>query len=125
MPSDAEWTQLTDYVSSQDEYVCGSDNSYIAKALASTNGWHSFSDVYSGNCNIGHSLSSNNTTGFSAMPAGYSDNNSFGEETIFWSSTESYPDYAWYRKLEYIYAHVISGDATTKNWCFSVRCLKD
>ena len=125
VPSDAEWTQLTDYVSNQDEYVCGSDNSYIAKALASTNDWHSFSDVYSGNCNIGHSLSSNNTTGFSAMPAGFSDYSSFGEETIFCCSTESSPNDAWYRKLEHIYAFVERGDAATKNWCFSVRCLKN
>ena len=35
VPSDAEWTELTNYVSSQSQYVCGDDTNYIAKALAS------------------------------------------------------------------------------------------
>jgi uncharacterized protein (TIGR02145 family) len=60
VPSDAEWTQLTDYVSSRNQYVCGSDSTFIAKALASQIGWdNSFSSE------LGDMPSNNNATGFS------------------------------------------------------------
>lgn len=65
VPSDAEWTQLTNYVSSQSQYVCGS-NIKIAKALASTTGWNSSTNT----CAVGNNPSSNNVTGFSAFPVG-------------------------------------------------------
>ena len=35
----AAMVQLTNYVSNQSEYQCGGNSSYIAKALASTEGW--------------------------------------------------------------------------------------
>ena len=44
LPSDAEWTQLTNYVSSQSEYTCGGNSSFIAKALASAEGWNTHTD---------------------------------------------------------------------------------
>ena len=70
VPSDAEWTQLTDYVSRQSENVCIDTigGSYIAKALASNTGWNNYS--YS-TCAVGYNRSSNNATGFGALPAGY------------------------------------------------------
>ena len=85
VPSDAEWTQLTDYVSSQSEYVCGSDNmyTYIAKALAGTTGWSSSTNT----CAVGNTPSQNNSTGFGALPAGRYDNH-FGTNANFWSATE-------------------------------------
>lgn len=67
VPSYAEWTQLTDYVSSQSQYVCSNNNTSIAKALASTIGWNS----YLGDCQVGANSDANNATGFSAVPAGY------------------------------------------------------
>ena len=91
VPSDAEWTQLTDYVSSQSEYVCGNVYTYIAKALASTTGWDS-STIF---CAIGNISSNNNATGFSMLPAGFysriSSYNDFGICAFFWSATAS-PD---------------------------------
>ena len=39
VPSDAEWLQLTDYVSSQSRYVCGNKKNSIGKALASDSQW--------------------------------------------------------------------------------------
>ena len=50
VPSDAEWTQLTNYVSSQSEYVCGNDEENIAKVLASTTGWN----ISTNTCAVGN-----------------------------------------------------------------------
>ncbi len=122
VPSDAEWTQLENYVSSRSEYVCGSNSSYIAKALASTTGWNS-DDV---NCAIGNNPSANNATGFSAVPAGYSygDYNSFGFYAYFWSATQSSSYNACCRYLGSFLAYVLRFDYN-KNYGYSVRCLRN
>lgn len=39
IPSDSEWDTLIRYVSGQQEYRCNGYTAYIAKALASTEGW--------------------------------------------------------------------------------------
>ena len=122
VPSDAEWTQLTDYVSSQSQYVCGNDNTYIAKALASTTGWNTSSNT----CAVGNNQSSNNVTGFSAFPAGYYSGsyNDFGYNAYYWSSTEYNSSAAWDRCLRYGYASV-SRSKYKKDYGFSVRCVRD
>ena len=123
VPSDAEWTQLTDYVSSQSAYVCNSTNTYIAKALASTTGWITSTNT----CAAGNNPTANNATGFSAVPTGNSVGSGFnwsGYSTTFWSSTQNYSSYAWYRSLGYSNA-TMTGDNTNKNYGFSVRCLRD
>ncbi len=123
LPSDAEWTQLTDYVSSQSEYTCSGNSSYIAKALASTEGWNTSTN----SCAVGNNQGSNNATGFSAVPAGICGGSSFngvGGYAYFWSSTQILSDYAWYRSLGYGYANV-GRYRDAKNGGFSVRCLRD
>ena len=122
VPSDAEWTQLTSYVSSQSEYVCGSNNTYIAKALAGTTGWSSSTNT----CAIGNTPSQNNSTGFSALPAGtyagsYTD---FGYYTYFWSATETSSTSAYYRFLRNVNATVLR-NSTGGSIGSSVRCLRD
>ncbi len=123
VPSDAEWTQLTDYVSSQSQYQCRGNSSYIAKALASTRYWHSSSNT----CAIGNNLSSNNATGFSAVPAGSYDGYYYnlGTNGRFWISTEKDDDLALYRNLNRSYANVTNNDDYHKRTGHSVRCLKD
>ena len=123
VPSDAEWTQLTDYVSSQSEYVCGSDSTYIAKALAGTTGWSSSTNT----CAVGNTPSQNNSTGFSALPAGLYDGDylDFGDYALFWSATERNSDFAYKRTLGYDYAGVSRGNYFTKYLGFSVRCVRD
>ena len=123
VPSDAEWTQLTDYVSSQSQYVCGSTSTYIAKSLASTTGWASTS---TNTCAVGNAPSSNNATGFGALPAGtyYGSYNYFGDDADFWSSTELSSAYAYYRSLYYSFAYVDRSHYNKYN-AFSVRCVKD
>lgn len=122
VPSDAEWTQLTDYLSSQTQYQCGSSSTKIAKALASTSGWYSSSIT----CAVGNAPISNNSTGFSVLPAGDYNNgnyNNFGCDAWFFSTTE-YNDKAYGRHLGYDGAFVgIMCDKKSNG--FSVRCVRD
>ena len=123
LPSDAEWIQLTNYVSSQSEFQCGGNSNYIAKALASTEGWYTSTN----NCVVGNDPSTNNATGFSAVPAGDHYGSSFynsGSLANFWSSTEYSSSDAYNRGLFYSTASVGSFD-NHKSGGYSVRCLRD
>ena len=122
VPSDAEWTQLTDYCSGHTECVCSGSGDNIAKSLAADHDWH----ITTGECAVGNDLSSNNITGFSALPAGSYGGSYyfFGDGAYFWSATEHSSSYAYYPSLYYNRAFVTSnyGD---KYFGFSVRCVKD
>ncbi len=122
VPSDAEWTQLTDHVSSQSRYLCGGSSSNIAKALASETGWSSSSTA----CAPGNNPSGNNAAGFSALPAGFYDGDctNFGFDAYFWSSTEDDIFDAYFRNLYYRYAYV-DRYAYSKDYGQSVRCLRN
>lgn len=122
VPSDGEWSQLTDYVSGQGEYVCGGDNTHIAKALSGKTGWNSDTTT----CAIGNTLSSNNATGFGALPAGKYLNgyDSFGSRTFFWCTTESGRYSAYNCGLGSDYAIVVR-NYYYKESGFSVRCVRD
>ena len=124
VPSDAEWIQLTNYVSSQSQYVCGGDEDYIyiAKALASEEGWNSSTD----NCAVGNNPDANNATGFSARPAGYysGSSNYFGSTAYFWSATQINSGVAFYRYLTYTNAGV-ARYLSYKNYGYSVRCVRN
>lgn len=121
LPSDAEWTVLTDYVSSVSEYQCGNSNN-IAKALASTTGWNTTTSY----CVVGNDQGTNNASGFGAVPAGYWKYGFLyaGYDANFWSSTELNSYLACYRYLYYNDAYV-THDNYFKYSGFSVRCLRD
>ena len=124
VPSDAEWTQLTGYLSSQSQYVCGDTNINIAKALASSVLWNSSSTP----CAVGNEPNSNNSTGFGALPAGHLGNGSFGgKQTHFWSST--YSRYgAWCRLIQNGNPAIVRTDwyyGGSPESGMSVRCLRD
>ena len=134
VPSDAEWTQLTDYVSTQSEYVCGGNYINIAKAMVSTMGW----DLSSlGNpCLAGNDTpATNNTTGFGALPAGYGDNeytNEFtfgglGYYTTFWTSTIAEVSYdpVYYRTFHFNLAEILRNYDYGYGSAKSVRCIHD
>ena len=124
LPSDAEWTLLTDYVGSVPEYQCGGSSGNIAKALASIAWWESYSFEC---CPGDQSVTANNATGFSAVPAGYCNGSSFfyaGNDAYFWSATQGSSYGAYYRGLYYNSAYVSRG-GDYKNYGFSVRCLRD
>ena len=122
VPSDAEWMQLINYVSSQSEYMCGNDNTSIAKALASASGWSSSSNA----CAIGDTPSTNNATGFYSLPAGYFNMSyrNFGEAAFFWSATQSASNSAYYRQLSYNNATMVSSNGR-KYLGLPVRCVCD
>jgi len=119
IPSDDEWTELTDYVAQYPIYRCVGNAADIAKSLASTTGWNS----YSGNCVIGNDPSKNDHTGFSAMPAGYYDGSfhGFGQYANFWSTSEASSS-AWYRYLDYNLS-VVTRNSMSKSRGKSIRCV--
>ncbi len=126
VPSDAEWTQLTDYVSSQSTYRCGTgDNAdNIASALASkTTDWYS-SDIL---CAVGHNPESNNETGFDAFPAGFYFSEGYTNSrasALFISATETSTEKVWGRILGYFHGNV-NRTNNEKLRGYSVRCLRD
>ncbi|MCQ2272204.1 MAG: hypothetical protein MJZ72_05395 [Bacteroidales bacterium] len=124
VPSDAEWSQLTDYVSSQSQYYCSNNPENIAKALASTSNWTSST----GTCAVGNSQSTNNATGFSALPAGgYDYNGSYnsGSGAYFWSATQNNVGSAWGRNLSSGTAGVYRYSGNYMYYGRSVRCVRD
>ena len=124
VPSDAEWSQLTQYVSEQDNCRCSNDQSYIAKSLASRTYWNTSTNI----CAVGNDLNTNNTTGFSALPAGLFNLSGFiyslDYGTHFWSATESASDRAWERSLGTAYPYV-GRSSNYKHDGYSVRCVRD
>ena len=132
VPSVAEWTQLEDYVGGQSQYMCGTDNDEIAKALAYTAGWKNPQTTYY--CAPGNNQNANNATGFSALPAGsYNawcglgydlEDTEFSEAVNYWSTTTQNNSDAQFFRLYYNYSYVLTTYDTKGNG-FSVRCLKD
>ena len=137
LPSDAEWTQLRNYLSLHSEYQCGGVNNQTAKSLASTTGWLNPSE----NCTIGTYQSNNNSTGFNAFPAGKyhiyigNDNNTYyeyeslGGSTYFWSTTETssslFPGrFAQCMMLYFNFTYIDVG-GIEKTDGVSVRCIRD
>ena len=120
VPSDGEWTALTDYVSSQNQYLCNNSSTNIAKALASELYWNL---NYSPYCAAGTILTApNNATGFSAKPISdlYP---SIGNYAQYWSATKKDNDSVWTRRIGYSSATV--DRAAVRNGTYSVRCVFD
>ncbi len=126
VPSDAEWAVLEDFVGGQDTCKCSNNTTYIGKALAATSGW----TVSTNTCAVGNGQTTNNKTGFSALPVGYKygSNSNYsggsGNDAYFWSSTQSDSSNAWYRSLDYSYAGVTRTNQSMY-YGYSVRCLRD
>ena len=124
VPSYAEWSQLLNYVKQQDQYRCNSNSNNIAKALASNTYWNTSTTT----CAVGNSPSSNNTTGFSAIPAGRytaSAYDQFRKRVYFLSATESGSNLAYGSCLDYDNASVSNNSGYAKYSGYSVRCLRD
>jgi len=103
LPSNAEWTALTNAVGSN-----------AGTKLKATNGWNS-----NGN--------GTDTYGFSALPGGDGGGDDFGGVGIYgnwWSSTEIDASQVYYRSMHYYYANV-DEHLVGKTNLLSVRCVKD
>ena len=122
VPSDAEWDTLKTYLTNNGYGYSGS----IAKSLADTTGWKTSSDEG----DIGNNPSTNNSSGFSAMPGGYrsyagGDFGNFGNNCDWWCSAENNSYDAYLRSLSYDYGTLQRHYNYGKNYGFSVRCIKD
>ncbi|HTA84193.1 MAG TPA: fibrobacter succinogenes major paralogous domain-containing protein [Bacteroidia bacterium] len=101
VPTDKEWSTLNNYLGG---------NAVAAKKVKTAIGWNG-----------------DNSSGFNALPAGYTGNGIFdglGSYTCFWSVTNKLPTYVYTyslgtNKAEFLqsYNNVARG--------FSIRCLKD
>ena len=125
VPSDAEWTTLENHLIANGYNYDGTPTeNKIAKAMASTTGWIS----YTGTGAPGYDQSLNNDSGFNAFPEGYRDDNgSFNNEggnAIFWSSTENDSNDAWYRYLSFNSSYLYRPN-NNKQGGFSVRFVRD
>jgi uncharacterized protein (TIGR02145 family) len=109
LPSDDEWTTLTDYVGSN-----------AGTKLKSSIGWTSYSNVPAGTDDYG----------FSAFPGGrgLSGGNSFayaGKYGDWWSATEGAYNSALTRGMRYDDEIVHSYWNSSKDFLLSVRCVQD
>jgi uncharacterized protein (TIGR02145 family) len=106
IPTDAEWTTLTNYLGG--EKIAGAK-------MKSNTGWE--------NDGIG-----TNSSAFAGLPGGF--RNSYGgfygigSSGYWWSSSEDYTSYAWFRYLNSSNGNVSSSNFNKQNG-FSVRCLRD
>ncbi|MDR2584410.1 MAG: fibrobacter succinogenes major paralogous domain-containing protein [Fibromonadaceae bacterium] len=113
IPSNAEWTTLTNYVGA----------STAGTKLRATSDWFNGTDYY------GYSaLSGTDDYGFSALPGGYGfPSGSFedvGNRDYWWAATEYDASYANHREIHYLSADVNSGSSDKCSFV-SVRCVQD
>jgi uncharacterized protein (TIGR02145 family) len=109
VPSDSQWTILTDYLT-DNGYGDGGSGNDIAKSMLSISGWFSLE------------LASNNSSGFTAFPAGYRSGNGNFEDSsnsTYWIALENQ-----YYSLTY-YVSTVSKGVVDSRRGYSVRCLKD
>ena len=116
VPTDAEWTQLTDYV--------GGIGAAGGK-LKETGATH-WILTNNGTANV-----ATNKTGFTALPGGargyFGTYGQVSNSGYWWSSTQhqTYANYVWARIMVYDLSNVNRVFDVIKEFGFSVRCVKD
>jgi uncharacterized protein (TIGR02145 family) len=114
VPSDDEWTLLTDYLGGWT--IAGGKMKTTGTAETSTGLW------------ISPNSGATNSSGFSGVPSGRKGEG--GEyvdmemSAVWWSATEVYSGVAWGRRLYSNYESAVPADFYEHNG-FSVRCIKD
>ena len=105
IPTDAEWTILTDNLGEE-----------AGTKMKSTSGWDNFGN-------------GTNTSGFAGLPGGcrnYDGNfANFGANGYWWSSSEGNTNTALSSTLDYYYDGNVLSSNDDKQSGFSVRCLRD
>lgn len=138
VPTDAEWSVLTDYLIKNDYgFGGGYKDMDIAKSMAATSGW--VADETPGS--VGNDQASNNRSGFTALPGGarVEDGNFYDKGHVgdWWSVTEKGPSFkqaltdeivnapgGLFRDIYHDYCYVNSY-INNKKYGMSIRCLKD
>ena len=126
IPSDQEWETLIRFT--RLNHYCNGDTLNNSKALAAETGWKTYSTL----CTPGNNPEYNNSTGFSAMPAGWNSTSTegryayFGQCSFIWSSSLKG---SWGSMYEIIYSNKqvvhASGEVPSKTRGISVRCLRN
>ena len=129
LPSSGEFDKLVDFLHYDAQYVCGTNVTHVAKALASQEGWTASTVA----CAVGNDLNANNATLFTAQPAGWY-KNSFADlnktanfitseqGSYYYSGSYSYS--ALYRTISYNES-ILSGYSYYGYYGYSVRCVKN
>lgn len=128
LPSDAEWTQLTSFVASDPDNVCGNNPDNIIQSLVSQERWDN--DCPGNSCQICTDVTSNNRTQFSVLPSGtWNNGGGIGAPlgynigtAMFRTATEYEAANAFIRLFDPDYTEV-RPDATYKMDGLSVRCV--
>ena len=123
LPSNGEWTQLFNYLKGQSIYWSNNTSTYIAKAMAYPSYWTASNTNYT----PGKDASTNNKSGFGAVPTGcseYGDVTGFNIYAYFWSSTQSSSTNAYACTLSYN-TPTVSTTAQAKTKALPVRCVKN
>jgi uncharacterized protein (TIGR02145 family) len=128
VPNDSDWSILLDYLRynyyGYGQAIGTATYNYVAKSMASTNGW--ISSTINGA--IGNTSATNNSSAFTAQAAGIRQGNGayigFGYNCYWWSTTES-SSIPIYWILQNNNSNLIQSPSTNKNEGISVRCLKD
>ncbi len=115
VPTDAEWTELTDLLGGQSD--AGGKMKTTGSLEAGTGLWRA------------PNTAATNSSGFSGLPGGFRDynNGNFGNKGFYgywWSSSEYSTLVAWGRVLNYFGGEAFRDNAYM-NYGFSVRCLRD
>lgn len=129
LPSDAEWTQMANYLADNGynyDGTTGGGGDKIGKSLASTSGWVNSSNTGTvGNIDY---PKYRNKTAFTALPGGYNSDSmgsvSAGYEGIWWSATAYYTGVAWCHSINSHKRALSRCNYHTKTG-ISVRCVKD
>lgn len=122
LPTGSDYATLNTYLQNHSELRCGAITDYVAKALASKDGWKSAT----GECAVGNTPNNNNSTGFSAYPAGELEGTSaptsVEEYATFWYSNAGGSACFYLRHdMPQIY-YVNSG--LSEQYAYSVRCIR-
>ncbi len=127
LPSDAEWTQLEEYlIANGYNYDGTTTGNKIAKSMANYSGWNTSTVTGAiGNTDYPEYW---NKSGFSALPGGYRFNDGsfylIGYFGNWWSSTQFDTGHAWGRYL-YYGSYGVNRYVDYKEFGLSVRCLRD
>ena len=127
VPSNFEWMGVEDFVGYKDSYRCGTDVNYVAKAMASSEGWQFDFLTKGAPCCIIENTATNNKTGFSVLPAGSVWNGQaegFGTNAGFWTCSDGSPDTSPIHHFYYTNA-TVEINCTPKEAFYSVRCIKN
>jgi uncharacterized protein (TIGR02145 family) len=123
VPTDAEWTILTDYLENNG-YGYGGSGADIAKSMASTYDW----DVSAIAGLVGNAQEDNNSSGLALPPGARRDANGtydyLGARSYTWSASQVNSTEAFARRLTYNLATVTRSDYDKGFGC-SVRCIRD